>query len=128
MTYKWTSADTFVFIDDFFRFYTSMKTYHWLTKVYARHVASDRLLDRVLELTDRFIEVYIGHFGRPDAMNKQRERKEVDVVMSDKNVVEYMRSFAEKINGWKHLPADLANIRDDLAEAVHQAMYLFTLT
>jgi hypothetical protein len=48
----------------FFDLHVNLKLYHWQTTSYARHIASDKAVDKIIERADRFIEVYIGKYNR----------------------------------------------------------------
>jgi hypothetical protein len=50
----------------FFHMQLNIKLYHWQTRVYARHKATDDLLSGLSDLIDQFIEVYMGRYSRPD--------------------------------------------------------------
>ena len=44
----------------FFNMTSMIKLYHWQTKIYARHKATDNLHSELLSSIDKFIEVYMG--------------------------------------------------------------------
>lgn len=44
----------------FFNMLLNIKLYHWETRIYARHKASCDLHSSLTDLTDKFIEVYMG--------------------------------------------------------------------
>ena len=48
----------------FFYLQCNVKLYHWNTTKYSRHIASDKLFSNILEHSDKFMEVYIGKYGR----------------------------------------------------------------
>jgi len=54
----------------FLQFKNQVKLYHWKTDLYARHVASGDLEEKISELIDRFIEVLQG---------SRNKRLEIDV-------------------------------------------------
>jgi len=39
---------------------------HWQTKSYAKHKAYGKFYDNLDDLIDKFVEVYMGKYGRPD--------------------------------------------------------------
>jgi DNA-binding ferritin-like protein len=47
-----------------FRFRQQLHVYHWQTKSYARHKASDQLLGELTEFIDEFMETFFGKYGR----------------------------------------------------------------
>ena len=57
----------------FFQIQCNIKINHFQTLKYSRHKATDALLDKILDLSDKFVEVYLGHFNvKPkfDSKNK----------------------------------------------------------
>lgn len=115
-----------------FRFFQDLElntqTYHWLTESYSRHVGSDKLFKNILETGDKFIEVYIGRYGRPKFTEDTITVKK----MSDSDYVLYLQKavkFLENniISFFKPSDTDLLNIRDELIAQINQALYLFTL-
>lgn len=116
-------------VQSLFEFQINMKYYHWMTSSYPRHIASDRMNERMLDLVDRFVEVLIGHHGRPLLQSKKKTNKrtiEYDF-RDDESVKGYMKQFSNKLSGMLNMTNDLCTIRDDMVEAIHQALYLFEL-
>jgi hypothetical protein len=102
--------------------------YHWLTESYARHKGSDKLYKNILESTDKFIEVYIGRYGRPNFTQDTIVIKK----MTDAEFVLYLKKSVDFLENniiifFKATDNDLLNIRDDLISQINQARYLFTL-
>ena len=108
-----------------FQFQHTVKLYHWQTKVYARHIAADDLLNKMTDLIDQYIEVYIGKKGRLDGIRKM----DLEIRMhTDASIIKYL----EKCRGFLTdiLPkndSDLVSIRDEMLVHINQALYLFTL-
>ena len=48
----------------FLTLHNQVKLFHWTTMSYATHKALDDLHEHLAPLIDRFIESYIGHFGK----------------------------------------------------------------
>lgn len=112
----------------FFDLELNIQLYHWLTLSYARHVGSDKLFKNLLESIDKFIEVYIGIYGRPNIIKENIQIRR----MSDDEIIVYLKKTIDFLN--KNLltyisknNTDLLNIRDDLIAQINQAIYLFTL-
>jgi hypothetical protein len=105
----------------------SIKLYHWNTKSYSRHKATDQFIENFDKLTDRFVEVYIGHHGR------HLSDSTIDLqIYNEKSII----ALIEKAREWLtvHLPkqigekdTDLLNIRDEMLAEINQMLYLFTL-
>ena len=108
-----------------FQFQHTVKLYHWQTKIYARHIASDHLLNKMADLIDQYIEIYIGKNGRLDAVRK------MDLVIhmhTDASIIKYLEECRKFLT--KELPkqdSDLVNIRDEMLVHINQTLYLFTL-
>ena len=108
----------------------AMKIYHWNTTSYARHKASDDFIEKLDGLIDRFVEVYMGRYGRAPAFNKPMK---LDLPsLDEKLVVEYL----EEARIWmqdrlpkmlKDTDTDLYNLRDEMLSEINQTLYLFTL-
>lgn len=104
-----------------------VKLYHWQTKSFARHKATDDLVTSLDTNIDKFVEVFMGKYGRP----------KVTKTMSLHNFTESQaKSFVEKQVKYLQvvLPkklgsndSDLLNIRDEILADLNQVRYLFTL-
>jgi hypothetical protein len=109
-----------------------IKLYHWSTKIYSRHIASDNLHKRLVDLTDSFIEKYIARYSRDvlkiknDQINlKTFTDKEMQVFL-EKDVKDFLINVIPKhIHPSKD--TDLINIRDEMLAEINQALYLFSL-
>jgi hypothetical protein len=106
-----------------------IKLYHWMTLKYSKHKASDKLYESLIELSDKFVEVYLGRYGR-----NKRDFIENMIVkkMSDSEFAIYLRKNAKILeNDFPKvlLPSDtdLFNIRDELLAKINQTLYLLTL-
>ena len=51
-------------IQFFFTMRDQIKLYHWSTVSYARHKATDEVIERLDKNIDRFTEVFIGKYSR----------------------------------------------------------------
>ena len=49
-------------VNFFFTLELNLKIYHWNTNSFPRHKASDELGGKILELTDKFVEIFIGRY------------------------------------------------------------------
>ena len=52
-------------IQFFFTLRDQIKLYHWQTTSESRHKSTDAALEKLDDLIDSFVEVYIGKYGRP---------------------------------------------------------------
>jgi len=116
-------------IEFIFSIQTNIKMYHWTTKSFARHKAADELVNKILDLGDQFMEVYIGKHGR------QHLKKPANIKLlnlDDNSVLDYINlsiKFLETdiLKIIKKQDTDLLNIRDEMLSTLNQTKYLFTL-
>jgi len=106
------------------------KIYHWNTRSHPRHKATDQFIENIDKLTDRFVEVYIGRYGRDASMGKDWTLKLPG--FTEKSIIKFFEEAREWLSN--KLPkmlsekdTDLLNIRDEILAEIHQTLYLFTL-
>ncbi len=105
----------------------NIKLYHWQTKLYARHIASDALLTLLLVNIDRFIETYSGRYERPDF--KQEDFQISVSEFNDKTIVSLLNhytNFLKNVLPRDIKDTDLLNIRDEMLADINKTLYLFT--
>lgn len=112
----------------FFELQLNIKLYHWLTDSYSNHKSSDKLLEKISDLSDSFVEKYFGAFSRPvlrlgSAVPIQNMTKQKYVKLL-KQAQAYLRGDIEKIISKN---SELLNIRDEILGELDQALYLSTL-
>jgi hypothetical protein len=107
------------------------KIYHWNTKSYPRHKASDEFVNNLDKLIDRFVEVYIGKYGREAGLGKDMTIKLPG--FNEKSII----AFYTEARIWlsealpkllKSNDTDLLNIRDEILAEINQMLYLFSLS
>ena len=118
------------FVLYFFDLSNNIKLYHWTTTCFARHKACDELLSAIIELSDKFMEVYMGKYGRPQV--SARDNKLVLKSLTDKTAVEFVRKAIKVLHEdlskqLKDTDVDLLNIRDEILAKLNQTLYLFSL-
>lgn len=104
-----------------------IKLYHWQTKSFSEHESTDELVKSLDTNIDKFVEVYMGSYGRPY----------VKETLPVKNLtVSGIRVFIKKSGEWladklpnmlKKTDTDLLNIRDEILADLNQIKYLLTL-
>jgi hypothetical protein len=116
-------------IQFFFNMNLNIRLYHWQTTKYPRHVASGELYEKLNELTDKFIETFMGRYKRPEYKDtfKISVKQYTDNTIIDllKEYANYLRTNVEPI--LKEGDTDLLNIRDEMLGEINQTLYLFTL-
>jgi len=111
----------------FFR--DQLKIYHWQTKSYSRHIASDSLVDNISEKMDTFIEVIQGSRGKRLSIPNNRQNLKN---FTDANIIRLLKDFREWliigiIQYLNDTDTELLNIRDEILADVNKCLYLFTL-
>jgi hypothetical protein len=97
---------------------TNTHFFHWSTDSYSKHKALGNYYDEIVELTDDFVESYMGKYGKitrfPTTYHQPKEP------------VQYLKSlqgFVEEAR--KDLPQDseLQNIVDAIADLINSTVY-----
>lgn len=107
-----------------------IKLYHWQTKVYSRHIATDKILESLDKHIDSFVEIYIGKYGRPKVSGKNsiitlHNLNEPGAVRLVNSAIKYIQGALTK--SLKPMDTDLLNIKDEILGELNQLLYLFTL-
>lgn len=107
-----------------------VKLYHWNTRSYAEHVATDELYKKMNENIDKFVEILLGK----DETRLRDLDKRLDLI-NPKNtselksrVYEY-REFFVNLNKFfnSKFDTDILTVRDDIVIDINQFLYLLTL-
>ena len=113
----------------FFEMLNTVKLYHWKTRSYAQHKATDELYARLNENIDKFVEVLLG-----------KDQSRIKMIESKLYVPDYSNTedFKKKIHGYREFlinmnryfdqkkDTDLLSIRDDILVDINQFLYLMT--
>jgi hypothetical protein len=122
-----------------FYFLNNIKIYHWNTKSFARHKASDDCFIHIQNTFDKFIETYIGKYGRNKLFLHKKQLqilKNVDslTVFTDKEIkalieqlIDFLKNLESELNINPTGDSDLLNLRDEMLVILNQTLYLFTL-
>ena len=107
-----------------------IKLYHWQTGLYSRHKGTDGVIESLDGNIDKFVEVYMGKYGRPK-MNSRTNTIQVKN-FTEKNAVAFVKACIQELimevpKGLKKTDTDLLNIRDEMLGDLNQLLYLFTL-
>mgnify|MGYP001357439958 CR=1 FL=1 len=117
-------------VETFLAILNAVKLYHWKTKSYAQHQATDQLHAKLSEDIDKFVEVLIA-----------KSRKRIDMFTKTLRLYDFnnKRQLKSKIFEFREFLLDLErvfdpkkdndlfNIRDDMITEVNQFLYLLTL-
>jgi hypothetical protein len=108
-----------------------IKLYHWQTRVYARHVATDSVVEKLDKSIDAYVEIYMGKYGRQRLTGKNtsitlQNITEAGATRLIHAAIKYLQGpLTKTLNPAKD--TDLMNIRDELIGDLNQLLYLFTL-
>jgi hypothetical protein len=108
-----------------------IKLYHWQTRVYSRHIATDKILEGLEKAIDSYVEVYFGKYGRVKLTGKNAQINLHN--LTDAGASRMIISSIKYLQGplTKTLKAvqdsDLINIKDEIIADLNQLLYLFTL-
>lgn len=113
----------------FFELQLNLKMYHWTTESYANHKATDKLLDKLSDLIDSFVEKSMGAFTRPVLKSGNsipiQNMTKTKYVKLLKTAQEYLRGDLEKMISKN---SELLNLRDEMLAELDQAQYFATLS
>ena len=104
-----------------------VKLYHWQTKSFARHTATDALTATLDTLIDSFVESYMGRYGRPKVSGSIKLHNFSESAARSfvaKQTKFLSTDLPKKI---KSTDTDLLNIRDEILAELNKVLYLFTL-
>ena len=113
---------------------TQIKLYHWQTRVYARHKATDRFIETFEPVGDRFVEAAQGAAGSErigdfdELSQEQQESIECfNLTPTDDTATEFLTRFRDYMESLDLCHSELAQIRDEMLEIADITLYLFTL-
>jgi hypothetical protein len=118
-------------IQFFFTMREQIKLYHWQTKSYSRHKATDEVIGKLDENIDQFVEVWMGKYGRPRMTPRTNTVKVSN--MTETSALKFVKGCIGELQGpiTKSLnpskDTDLLNIRDEMLGDLNQLLYLFSL-
>ena len=109
---------------------SQFKVLHWQTQSYSKHNAYGGAYDSFSDLSDKFMEVYMGKYGRValDGENDAIQLSNIGEMNVDEfvdTVVEFLCSLTNQLNDKRD--SDLLNIRDEMLAEVNKLKYLLTL-
>lgn len=115
-------------ITNFLMMLTTIKLYHWRTKSFAQHKATDELYAKLNENIDTFVEILLGKSSRIHLLDKKT--KIVDCANLD-NLKENIYKYREFLIGLSAVlcprkDTDLLNVRDEILGDLNQFLYLLT--
>ena len=114
----------------FFTMREQIKVFHWQTKSYPRHKATDAVIDSLDTSIDKYVEVYMGKYGRMKLNGSTssvhlKNLSETSIVKFIKTCIAYLNK--DLVQRLRETDTDLVNIRDEMLAELNQLLYLFTL-
>jgi hypothetical protein len=113
-----------------FKYKCQLHIYHWQTKIFSRHSGADVLLESLDDFLDKFIEAYMGKYGRPNfAAGTSIPLSNMDDNQAVTYLDEMVNYFTNEIVNYidEKKDTDLLNIRDEVLAGINKVKYLFTL-
>ena len=114
----------------FFTMREQIKLFHWQTKSYPRHKATDAVIDSLDTSIDKYVEVFMGKYGRmkmtgSTATIHVKNLSETSIIKFIKTCIAYLNK--DLVQRLSKDDSDLVNIRDEMLAELNQLLYLFTL-
>lgn len=106
-----------------------VKLYHWKTRSYAQHKATDELYSRLNEHIDTFVEVLLGKDqSRIQLVEREIKLMDYSDTKDFQNRVLVYRGFLTDMNIYfdSSRDTDLLNVRDEILGDVNQFLYLMS--
>ena len=117
---------------EFLEMLLMIKLYHWKTKSYATHKATDSLYEKLNSNMDTFIEVLLGKSGIRIDLTQHKTIRLLDLNSQESFIqhLEKFKSYLVNLNNNIALKTmsntDLFNIRDTILGDVNQLLYLLS--
>ena len=107
-----------------------IKLYHWQTNQFARHKATDEVLEALDGSVDKYVEIYMGKYGRPKITSSTNTVRVQN--MADKTAAKFIKMCIVYLEGplvkrLKPTDTDLINVRDEMLAELNKLLYLYTL-
>jgi hypothetical protein len=107
------------FVGMLFQSRDTMHIQHLQTTSFAEHKALGHYYDEILELTDKFTEVYFGRYKR------------MEIVIPESKVMpatQHLKEMLALVEGERpNYTSELQNILDEMIALINKTLYLLTL-
>ena len=113
----------------FLEMLNTVKLYHWKTRSFAQHKATDELYERINGHVDKFVEVLLGKDeSRIKMVERRCELLDYSESSNFKERIYEYREFLTDMNQYfdTKRDTDLLNIRDEILGDINQFLYLMT--
>jgi len=108
-----------------------VKLYHWKTRSFSQHKATDELYSKLSDNIDRFLEVLMGKDqSRVRMLESRIDLLDPDSEKEFKARIHKYREFMENMNTYfdSRRDSDLLNIRDEILANLNQFLYLMSMS
>jgi len=108
-----------------------IKVYHWKTRIYSEHFATDKLYESLNEYIDKFVEVMLGKDDM--RLNMKGHSIEFTDPTNQKELIKIIHNYRilleKDMNKYISINnnSDLYNIRDEILGELNQFLYLLSL-
>lgn len=114
------------FIEIYFDLINNLQLFHWTTKSYSDHIASDTTLKELYKKTDELIESWIQN-----KKLKIDSNVNINIKKNSKNIIikklKKFKEFIKKIEFPKESESELNNIRDEIMGIIDHSFFLLSL-
>jgi hypothetical protein len=106
-------------------FVMQIHIFHWLTTSYSQHKTLGELYDGIHDLSDTFMEAYMGKYGRnmPTSAGSVITYNTANVNETISNFESFLLTLSTELDP---NDTDLLNIRDEMLSLVHSTQYFLT--
>ena len=115
---------------------TQVKVIHWQTKSYSEHKALDKLFDILDKHNDRWVETFMGKYGRVyfnNLGNKLNLKNLEEITDNNADMINYLKDWVTRIRPIRDKyfgdssNSDLSNIFDEIFGDIDRTCYLLSL-
>ena len=110
-----------------------LKILNWQTTGYAEHKALDKLFDLLNSQNDRWVETFMGKYGRVHFGLGYRDIDLKNIDQLGQGIVPYLKDWIKRLNQVRDLyfnrsvDSDLSNIFDEIFGEINKSCYLLSL-
>jgi len=117
-------------VTDFLQMQNQFKIFHWQTFSYSEHKAFDGIYDTLVGHVDKFLEMYMGKYGRPYAEGEFKlslaNYSDLSFLNFTNACIGYLVSILPSLLS-SYADSDLLNVRDEILGDLNKLKYLLTL-
>jgi hypothetical protein len=114
-------------VETFLSMLDTIKLYHWNTRNYGEHLATDKIFQQLSENVDTFVETFLGKYPQRISGPLINIKIKSISIGSDTVFLQQMKTYQQYLQEMDKFSTDLLNIRDEMLGNLNQLMYLFSL-